>query len=453
MEFSVTPDHCRVCLKRTPTGKYLHDKFALELPSTAGTAETRSYLDVYQLVVEVPVVSPSQSATFFPQRICDNCEAQLLVAYEFRRKSVRSERVLQNILNFYEDERVAGAGEDLEGKVEPVVEEPSVDCSESVAVLEDAKKSVVDALECTTEKDVGAELNFQQFEHDYEIVTDGGLDPLDQEEEIGYIIEEEFMDDGEESESNEEDEFYEVHLAESKTKTSPCPDCGKLVSARYLEKHREIHKDKCDRVKPYGCDQCQARFTLKENLLKHKRIHSNDKKYSCPYCQEQFLHWASRRYHIDSRHTGEKRFTCEYCGAKFRNSSHYSVHLRRHKGLTPFPCHLCDRSFITGNSLKLHLASHSDLKNFSCESCQKTYKTAKSLRIHKQTAHEREKNYICPVCSRAYSQNHVLKTHLLRHHPHYEPPPPGTVINARAVRKMNEQLAAIGEEGINSGLN
>uniref|UniRef100_A0A1Q3F0X3 C2h2-type zn-finger protein n=1 Tax=Culex tarsalis TaxID=7177 RepID=A0A1Q3F0X3_CULTA len=449
MEFSVTPDHCRVCLKRTPSGKYLRDKFALELPSTkTGTAaEARSCLDVYTYVAAVS--SPSLEACFFPQRICENCEAQLLVAYEFRRKSVRSERVLVNILNFYEDEREVGAGvvPDTKAKVESVVEEPVVDCFESVAVSEEVKESVVEDLDSktTAEKEqVGVELNFQQFEHDYEIVSEGGLD---QEEEIGYIIEEEFMDDGEESESNEEDEFYEVQLAESKSKTSICPDCGKVVSARYLEKHREIHKDKCDRVKPFECDQCQARFTLKENLLKHKRIHSNEKNYSCPYCQEQFLHWASRRYHIDSRHTGEKRFTCEYCGAKFRNSSHYSVHLRRHKGLTPFPCHLCDRSFITGNSLKLHLASHSDRKNFACELCQKTYKTAKSLRIHQRTAHEREKNYVCPVCSRAYSQNHVLKTHLLRHHPHYEPPPPGTVINARAVRKMNEQLVAIGEKG------
>uniref|UniRef100_A0A182IU28 C2H2-type domain-containing protein n=1 Tax=Anopheles atroparvus TaxID=41427 RepID=A0A182IU28_ANOAO len=83
-----------------------------------------------------------------------------------------------------------------------------------------------------------------------------------------------------------------------------CPDCGKLVTVRYLPKHRETHTS----TQRHECPVCQLRFTFAENLAKHKRIHQNDKRYACPYCQKLFLHWASRRYHIERVHTKEKRF-------------------------------------------------------------------------------------------------------------------------------------------------
>lgn len=453
MEFSITPDHCRVCLKRTAKiGKFLHDKFALlEQPSsstaqgTSGAAtENRTYLDIYQQVTgAVLSAKPSSTAgaAFFPQRICDNCEAQLLVAYEFRRKSGRSERVLANVLSFYEDDGGgSGSVNSFLVKEEPVEEEYAEECSVSVGVLgkaEDHKASVVEAAlaSSSTDKDPLVEFD-RQLGHDYEIVSEGSLD---QDDEVGYIIEEEFTDDVEGSDSNDAGDLCEAQLTEpTKSKTSLCPDCGKMISHRYLQKHRETHKDKGDRVKPFECDQCQSRFTLKENLNKHKRIHSQEKKYACPYCGKQFLHWASRRYHVDSMHTGELRYDCTYCGSKFRNSSQYAIHLRKHQGITPFPCHMCDRSFTNGLALKHHLTTHSDVKSVVCtyENCTKAYKTRKALRIHIRMAHEQERNYVCPVCQKAYSQNHVLRTHMLRHHPHHVPPPPGTVMSKKALKKM-----------------
>ncbi|XP_053688388.1 zinc finger protein OZF-like [Sabethes cyaneus] len=451
MEFSISPQSCRVCLKKGFEGKLLSDTYASSCPN-AKESKRQSYLDIYTLVALVNTHTQHSSngtsaietadGNFFPKCICNNCEAQLIVAYEFIKKSNRSEKVLYHILSLYDD--------NLQETVNKVKEEPFSEPVEE-STVEHGKENYVETDEY--------QMRVQQIEHFDSAAIQVIMTPQSAKNEIKKIdnkdkpIEmeeaecdlEEFMDVPQESDTNDEcEDFYATETQEPKSKTSQCLDCGKTVYTHYLSKHRETHMDKGIRQKSFECDQCKVRFTLKENLSKHKRIHTNEKRYTCQFCQQQFLHWASRRYHIASHHTGEKRYTCEYCGAKFRNSSHYSIHIRRHTGVTPYPCHLCDRSFITSNSLKLHMASHSDSKNFHCDLCKKSYKTAKTLRLHQRTTHEQQKNYVCPVCNRAFSQNHLLKTHLLKTHPQYEPPPPGTVVNVRAVKKINEQLKRTG---------
>ncbi|XP_058464081.1 zinc finger protein 510-like [Malaya genurostris] len=438
MEFSITSLSCRFCLKKGPKSKHLSDPADGTTNNSSGTT-TKSILDIYKEIApegSLQISSMETITEFYPQRICDNCEAQLIVAYEFWRRSIRSDKILQNIISFCSEDALRSA----KNEKHTIMEESSVEFVNGVN--ESTKRELDKSNKLNIETGDAASLIYEYATPSSENYPDKTSNQTN--DELDYVTEE-FMDDYPESETNddEEQDFYTIDLKESKTKTSQCPDCGKLVSTHYLSKHREIHVDMCIRERPFECDQCQARFTLKENLRKHMRIHSNEKRYTCQFCQEQFLHWASRRYHIASHHTGEKRYTCEYCGAKFRNSSHYSIHIRRHTGIAPYPCHLCDRSFITSNSLKLHLISHSDLKNFHCNFCSKSYKSAKSLRVHYLTSHEREKNYVCPLCNRAFSQNHVLKTHLSKNHPDYKAPPPGTIVNVRAVKRMREQLEKI----------
>ncbi|XP_055529848.1 zinc finger protein 624-like isoform X2 [Wyeomyia smithii] len=446
MEFSISPQTCRVCLKKALNGRLLSDLYTATLLSNAKDSKNKSYWDIYKIVV--PLQNNQHTtvdASFIPKCICDNCEAQLIVTYEFLRKSKRSEKILHHILNLYEEE-----SQDMNNKVK---DEPCLELVEE-SIAEFCERDNYDEINDYRERLVNEQNHsdnapdpiimtyHESTENEFFMRTDNTKDDQKSKE-----IENEFMDTPQESDTNDEGEdVYAMELQEPKPKTSQCIDCGKMVSSHYLVKHRETHIDKGIRRKTFECDQCKARFTLKENLNKHKRIHADEKRYTCPFCQEQFLHWASRRYHIASHHTGEKRYTCEYCGAKFRNSSHYSIHIRRHTGVTPYPCHLCDRSFITSNSLKVHLVSHSDSKNFHCDLCKKSYKSTKTLRLHQRTAHEHEKNYVCPLCKRAFSQNHLLRAHLSKNHPEYEPPPPGTVVNMRAVEKINEKLKRTGSD-------
>lgn len=430
MDFSVSVDTCRVCLQnKSSTEKMMTDPYIVgSIPQFKGVPKLESYLDVYGFVAGVgdslTVPTSASAVEFFPTRICDDCVMGLLAAFEFRRKVLRSEDVLRNLMDLYNDQEEV----------------------ETVEVIEESEIMIREEVEET----IAFDENEQEFEYVNEEMVYGDMDNAIEDD---YETTVEDVSQSGPSQSSKpssikakgaryapvqkEDVFFR-----GKPLTAQCEDCGKIVSSRSLKMHKLSHEnDGVDRPKPHVCEICDARFTLKENLNMHKRIHSNDKRYSCSYCNKKFLHCSSRRYHVDRCHTGKKKYVCEICGAGFCTSSQYVLHTRRHTGATPYPCELCDRKFISGQALKFHMLSHSDDKNFPCNVCGKAYKSRKSLRFHIRTLHDLEKNYVCPICSQAFSQNHVLRTHLLKNHPDYEPPPPGTIVSVRGVERLRSQAA------------
>lgn len=56
-----------------------------------------------------------------------------------------------------------------------------------------------------------------------------------------------------------------------------CPHCGQLFSKSFIGKHLES-KHSGDEKKEHKCTTCGKVFSLIENLIMHKRIHSNDKR-------------------------------------------------------------------------------------------------------------------------------------------------------------------------------
>lgn len=55
-----------------------------------------------------------------------------------------------------------------------------------------------------------------------------------------------------------------------------CSYCGKLVSKHSIDKHYSSHSSV--KIRNHLCTVCGSSFTLVENLKKHLRIHSNDKR-------------------------------------------------------------------------------------------------------------------------------------------------------------------------------
>uniref|UniRef100_A0AAG5D9I3 Protein krueppel n=1 Tax=Anopheles atroparvus TaxID=41427 RepID=A0AAG5D9I3_ANOAO len=485
MEFSITSESCRVCLQKTSTGKHLS-----EPARGRDHMNKRTLLDWFHLCTGFtdPPWLQLETHTFFPRKICAVCEQLLRAAHEFRKRSTKSEKVLQNILHFCDDDEACSVleetvqrnqgqedfvadikleegstdqqeteiVEDGEGEFKleaethhdgsadqhgtaPVVETGLVLLQEAAVLVADESQTNLLVIEepCDLVQEEGYEKQttneisecWETIEHPYDISTH---DAYPDEE----IVLEEYTEVAAGIDTYDE---FESMVDEDEEETDSgmtgnyidCPDCGKLVTVRYLPKHRETHTS----TQRYECPVCQLRFTFAENLAKHKRIHQNDKRYACPYCQKLFLHWASRRYHIERVHTKEKRFACEYCGARFRQSSHYQVHLRRHTGSKPYACSLCSNSFVSKSSLKAHMLSHSDRKEFQCNLCYKLYKSAKSLRIHLRT-HSNAKEYVCSVCEKTFAQNHSLRTHHMHAHPEFELPPAGTIANIKAINRL-----------------
>ena len=93
-----------------------------------------------------------------------------------------------------------------------------------------------------------------------------------------------------------------------------------------LKKEKSINSNM---DKSFSCSVCQSRFTRKDELRRHEKIHTGIKTLTCPYCDKTFIRSDHRRTHIRT-HTGEKPYSCEICLKCFARSDERTRHVRTH---------------------------------------------------------------------------------------------------------------------------
>ena len=91
------------------------------------------------------------------------------------------------------------------------------------------------------------------------------------------------------------------------------------------DKSKAKNTNKTDNV----CNICEKKFTYKNGLIRHERIH-----------------------------TGEKPYQCNFCDKKFNDRSHAKRHERIHKGEKPYQCSFCDMKFNRISVAKKHELTH-----------------------------------------------------------------------------------------------
>ncbi|XP_040050648.2 uncharacterized protein LOC120830209 [Gasterosteus aculeatus] len=188
-----------------------------------------------------------------------------------------------------------------------------------------------------------------------------------------------------------------------------CTGGKRFIHESVFQIHKRVHSDE----KPFSCKTCGKFFKFSSGLKGHMLIHTGERPYSCKTCGKAF----TRNSHLKSHmriHTGESPYSCVTCGKTFPTTSHLKYHIGSHTGEKPHPCITCGKTFPTKSHLKVHTRVHTGEKPHSCITCGKTFSQASSLRPHIRI-HTGEKPYCCITCGKAFTRNSHLKSHTRIH--------------------------------------
>lgn len=214
-----------------------------------------------------------------------------------------------------------------------------------------------------------------------------------------------------ESENNEK----VVKNVESELEICDESDGGKkLKNSDEFANETKEHKYSSSSRKLYKCNECSKAFRAKDSLIRHQRIHRDERPFTCHVCGKQFRDSGGLSRHIKDVHAKLKNFTCDICFNSFSSKATRDDHRRIHTGERPYNCDNCDKSFKSRASLYIHSKLHTDQYPYPCAHCEKKFRRRQEMLVHVST-HTGEKNYSCDVCSRRFRVKTEVARHKLTH--------------------------------------
>jgi hypothetical protein len=125
----------------------------------------------------------------------------------------------------------------------------------------------------------------------------------------------------------------------------------------------------------HRCPDCNYVTSHNTHLKYHLRIHSNDRPFHCNLCDLKFTVKSTLTRHIKDVHLKEKKFQCELCEFSCSRKGDLDAHIRgAHSGIKPFLCGLCSFKSVKSSNLLRHRRNVHDIGDIQCQLCQ--YKVA-----------------------------------------------------------------------------
>ncbi|KAM3587540.1 uncharacterized protein V6R79_008686 [Siganus canaliculatus] len=202
-----------------------------------------------------------------------------------------------------------------------------------------------------------------------------------------------------------------------------CPVCNKIfLRAAAMRRHLETHS--ANRDLKYKCENCDKKFRDHYDMKRHNmRVHERDEtsngscdvseSKNCSLCGKYFARQVDMERHMNS-HSEDRPYSCAFCEKKFKNPYVLKRHqkeicksreLKRSKRKevprsTPPPpaadgstdgkvCPICSRVLPYSADIAKHLRSHTEERPFICVTCEKGFKYKDTLKKH-QIIHSHE---------------------------------------------------------------
>ncbi|KAI5717264.1 hypothetical protein M8J77_002947 [Diaphorina citri] len=141
--------------------------------------------------------------------------------------------------------------------------------------------------------------------------------------------------------------------------------------------------------RPFQCETCFRRFSLKKTLQQHILTHTGERPFPCPLCPKRFSRQDKVHRHM-LVHTGEKPFACTACDKRFGQKGSLMLHLKLHQDAPKeFRCSVCWKEFTRKVYLSRHLATHDERPRLKCACCERDFLNKESLRQHEKNQERR----------------------------------------------------------------
>ena len=202
-----------------------------------------------------------------------------------------------------------------------------------------------------------------------------------------------------------------------RTITVPQEQLAKINVLNPVKKKKKKSKDKLFRPKNYVCGECGIGFVSSKDLNRHRVVHTGEKPYDCPYCDQKFTAPSSRATHIRSIHEKSQEFLCPQCEKPFNQKSNMIKHYKTiHLETVVIICQECGREFNQASALRRHIKIvHKKELPHLCQ-CGKRFALAESLKKHMEAIHLKSRAYPCTYCDYAASRADMLKIHIRKIH-------------------------------------